>query len=236
MESELSVLLITAVSLGFVHTVVGPDHYIPFIAIARARKWSHMKVLGIVSLCGVGHILSSVVIGLIGIALGIGISSLKGFESSRGTIAGWLLLSFGFVYTVWGIKKSFKNKPHTHIHEHQTGEQHAHTHSHVDQHTHLHAQERQNITPWMLFIVFIFGPCEPLIPLLMYPASQQHWTSVLLVGIAFGLVTIATMLALTFLGLMGINLLPVGKLDRHIHAIAGLTILLCGLSIVFLGL
>jgi len=98
--SELLILSVTAVTLGFVHTIVGPDHYVPFIAIAKARNWSNTKVLSIVSLCGVGHILSSVIIGLIGIALGITISSLKMFESSRGEIAGWLLIGFGLLYMI----------------------------------------------------------------------------------------------------------------------------------------
>lgn len=109
--SELVILISTAVALGFVHTIVGPDHYVPFIAISKSRNWSNPKVLGIVSLCGLGHILSSVIIGLIGIALGITISSIEIFESSRGEIAGWLLIGFGFVYMLWGIKNLSETSP-----------------------------------------------------------------------------------------------------------------------------
>jgi len=234
--SELLILSVTAVTLGFVHTIVGPDHYVPFIAIAKARNWSNTKVLSIVSLCGVGHILSSVIIGLIGIALGITISSLKMFESSRGEIAGWLLIGFGLLYMIWGIKKSIKNKPHSHVHFHDDGSEHVHEHTHEENHLHIHTADKKNITPWMLFIIFAFGPCEPLIPLLMYPAASQNYFAVAVVTIVFGLVTIATMLGMTFLGLKGINLLPFNKLERHVHAIAGLTILVCGISIIFFSL
>ena len=34
---------ILGASLGFVHTVLGPDHYIPFIFMAKARKWTMRK-------------------------------------------------------------------------------------------------------------------------------------------------------------------------------------------------
>jgi hypothetical protein len=33
------VLLVTALSVGFMHTLLGPDHYVPFIVIGRARRW-----------------------------------------------------------------------------------------------------------------------------------------------------------------------------------------------------
>ena len=233
---ETIILLATAVSLGFVHTIIGPDHYVPFIAIAKAKNWSKMKVLAIVSLCGIGHILSSVAIGIIGIAFGIAISSVEAFESSRGEIAGWLLLSFGLIYTVWGIKRSYKNKPHTHIHNHHDGSRHDHEHSHNDNHSHVHLSKDKSMTGWLLFLIFIFGPCEPLIPLLMYPAASQNYLAVFLVTAAFGIVTISTMLAMTFLGIAGVSLLPVHRLERHVHTLAGLTILFCGVSILFLGL
>ncbi|MBI5325266.1 MAG: sulfite exporter TauE/SafE family protein [Ignavibacteriae bacterium] len=234
--SELVILISTAVTLGFIHTIVGPDHYIPFIAIAKARNWTNLKVIGIVSLCGLGHILSSVIIGLIGIALGITISSIESFESSRGEIAGWLLIGFGLLYMLWGIKKAIRNKHHSHIHFHPDGNSHEHEHTHEEEHLHIHTSEKKNITPWMLFIIFAFGPCEPLIPLLMYPAAKQNYFAVAVVTALFGIVTIATMLTMTFIGMKGINLIPMPKLERHIHALSGFAILLCGVSIIIFGL
>ena len=37
MESIL-ILVITAASIGFIHTVLGPDHYIPFVATSKAGR------------------------------------------------------------------------------------------------------------------------------------------------------------------------------------------------------
>ena len=74
----------TAATLGLVHTVIGPDHYLPFIVIGRARNWTLRKTLFVSFLAGLGHILSSVILGFLGIALGIALSKIKGLESARG--------------------------------------------------------------------------------------------------------------------------------------------------------
>jgi hypothetical protein len=40
MAIELKALILTAASIGFFHTLLGPDHYLPFIMMSWARKWS----------------------------------------------------------------------------------------------------------------------------------------------------------------------------------------------------
>ncbi len=52
----------------------------------------------------------------------------------------------------------------------------------------------------------------------------------------FGLITIGTMMTIVLVSSFGIQFLPMKKLERYTHAIAGATILICGLSIQFLGL
>ncbi len=232
----MSILILSAVSIAFVHTVIGPDHYLPFIMIAKARNWSISRTLGITFVCGVGHVLSSVILGLIGIAFGIALSRLEFIESFRGNIAAYLLIGFGFIYFIWGLKQAFKNKPHSHFHIHGDGKAHIHTHTHVGNHTHIHADETKSITPWVLFLIFVFGPCEPLIPLLMYPAAKSHWMDLTMVTIAFSIVTIGTMMVIVFLASKGLHLLTSSKIERYTHAIAGFTIFLCGMGIQFLGL
>ena len=69
MNPELKILLITALSLGFIHTVLGPDHYLPFVAMAGARKWPKLKTFFVTFLCGLGHIFSSVAIGAVALLL-----------------------------------------------------------------------------------------------------------------------------------------------------------------------
>ena len=95
---------------------------------------------------------------------------------------------------------------------------------------------KKTMTPWILFTIFVFGPCEPLIPLVMYPAAEHSITGMVLVTAVFGIITIGTMLTIVLGTLWGINFLPIGKLERYTHALAGATICISGLAIVFLGL
>ncbi len=60
---RLSVLALTAVSVGFFHTLFGPDHYLPFIVMAKAREWSFARTFWITFVSGLGHVLSSVALG-----------------------------------------------------------------------------------------------------------------------------------------------------------------------------
>lgn len=236
MSGETAVLVGTAASIAFAHTILGPDHYLPFIVLAKARQWSSVKTVVITLLCGVGHILSSVVLGFIGVALGIAVFRLEAFESFRGELAAWLLLAFGFTYFIWGIHRAIRKRPHEHPHLHEGESAHLHLHGHVAGHTHVHTANSVSLTPWILFIIFLFGPCEPLIPILMYPAAKSNMMSVALVASVFGLVTIATMLCIVLASFYGLSKLPLAKLGRYSHALAGLTILLCGSAIKFMGL
>lgn len=237
MTEELTLLTLTAASLGFVHTILGPDHYVPFITLAKASKWSISKTSFITVLCGIGHILSSVIIGAIGIAFGLALKSVEYFESIKGEIAGWLLITFGLLYLLWGIKKAFKYKPHTHFHIHNKDMVHSHEHIHSHEHTHLHQETKdKKLTPWVLFIIFIFGPCEVLIPILMYPAATSSTFSLILVTTVFGITTIATMLGIVLLSLYGLKTISFPSIERYSHVLAGFLIFSCGVAIIFMGL
>lgn len=237
MNNGLVVLYITAASIGFFHTLFGPDHYIPFIVMSRARKWSLLKTSVITFLCGLGHIASSVILGIIGIILGIGVMKLEAFEAFRGNLAGWALIGFGLAYFIWGVRRAIKNKPHRHIHTHGKIADHAHTHTHEREHAHVHDKEgKVNITPWVLFTIFVLGPCEPLIPILMYPAAKESLAGLIGVTVIFGAVTIITMLSVVIVSSLGLNLVGLKQFERYSHAVAGATICLCGLAIQFLGL
>jgi sulfite exporter TauE/SafE len=237
MTAELNALIITAASIGFFHTILGPDHYLPFIMMSWARKWSAVKTTFITLLCGLGHIGSSVVLGLIGVTLGLAVNRLEIMESVRGNGAALLLIAFVLAYFVWGLRRAYQKKSHVHSHAHATEVAHEHLHNHHREHAHVHDDKSSpSITPWVLFVIFVFGPCEPLIPVLMYPAAKNSLFGLVVVTCVFGIVTIGTMLGVVLLSRAGVNFIPLSRLQRFSHAIAGATICLCGLAIQFLGL
>ena len=245
MNSQIAILSLTAASIAFMHTIFGPDHYLPFVVLSKARKWSNIKTIWITILCGIGHVGSSILIGLIGIAAGVALSKLQYFESLRGNIAGWLFIGFGLAYAVWGLRRALKNKTHTHAHFHLNGKKHVHEHTHYVEHAHLHTGENdeptdkvdyKSLTPWILFVIFVLGPCEPLIPLVMFPALEHSTLGVVSVSVVFGIVTILTMTTIVVLMTTGISFVKLEKLEKYTHALAGSAIFLSGIAIQFLGL
>ena len=237
MSTEIKALVVMAASIGFFHTLLGPDHYLPFVMLSWARKWSGFKTALVTFLCGLGHIGSSVVLGLIGVSVGIAINKLEFVEGFRGNVAAWLLIAFGLAYLAWGLRRAYRTHSHEHSHSHPGAAAHAHSHDHQSEHVHIHNSNASvSIAPWALFIVFVFGPCEPLIPILMYPAAKNSLYGLILVTVVFGTATIGTMLGVVLLARAGVNFIPITRLQRYSHAIAGATILLCGLAIQFLGL
>lgn len=237
MTQEIAILSITAASIGFFHTIFGPDHYLPFIVMAKSRQWSYLKTSIITIICGLGHVLSSVILGLFGIMLGVAVAKLELVESVRGEWAAWALISFGLMYTVYGIHQAVVNKPHTHFHVHSDGSAHAHEHKHHKEHAHLHDEHiLAKPVPWALFVIFVLGPCEPLIPILMYPAVTHSFAGMVIVASIFSVVTIATMLGMVLIGVFGLNIVPFKKMERYSHALAGFFILMCGCAMQFLGL
>ena len=232
--TELHILLTTAMSLAFIHTLIGVDHYLPFVVLSRANNWSTKKTMLIVFSCGTGHVLSSVILGLVGITLAAGISLMVGIQEIRGDVATYFLIAFGLIYTIYGIRQSFKTKPHSHATLDGAGI--THTHSENGENHKPGEQEAKRTTNifWGLFILFVLGPCEPLIPVLMYPAATHDTFTLISVITLFAVCTIATMLLITFLGIKSIRLLKLDKLERYSQVIAGSTLLLCGIGLLLL--
>lgn len=238
---EALTLCATAFTVGAVHTILGPDHYVPFAAMARAGNWSIPRTLAVTAACGLGHVAGSVAIGLVGLGLGIALMRLESLESFRGDTAGWLLIGFGLAYLVWGLVRAFRTHSgghgHAHVHAHADGTVHTHEHDHHGAHLHVHQAAADEAgatavwTPWILFLLFAFGPCEPLIPLLMYPAAKASPWAVAGVVAAFTAATVVTMLGAVLVLRSGAEFIRIPHLDRFAHAFAGLAILACGLLV-----
>ena len=235
MTEGIAFLCGTAATIAVLHTLLGPDHYLPFVAMARAGRWSIRKTVLITVLCGIGHVLGSVALGFVGIALGVAVLELETIEAVRGDLAGWALIAFGLVYLVWGIRRAIRNQPHTHVHAHADGSTHVHVHVHDDDHGHAHedaaAEKAPSMTPWVLFTIFVFGPCEPLIPILMYPAAKGNLWGVVLVAAVFSLCTITTMTVVVLAACRASEFLLFRHFERYAHATAGLVVLACGLAV-----
>tara|TARA_R110002049_G_scaffold285698_4_gene466950 strand:+ start:67534 stop:68268 length:735 start_codon:yes stop_codon:yes gene_type:complete len=240
MSAEFSVLVATAFSVGLIHTLLGPDHYVPFVAMSRTNGWSLKKTFSVTAMCGIGHVAGSILIGAVGLFFGTVLMRLEMLEAIRGETAAWLLIGFGLAYLSWGILAAIRDIPHTHLHSHADGTVHSHLHHHNFEHRHVHQADEitggghrtaGSMTPWLLFVIFAFGPCEVLIPLLMYPAAEADVFSVIAVLIAFSFATIGTMLVVVMASVFGLRFVAIPTLHRYSHALAGFAVLVCGICV-----
>jgi sulfite exporter TauE/SafE len=232
MHSELTLLIITAITISCLHTFSGPDHYLPFVALSRSRNWTMSRTVFWTIICGIGHVGSSVLLGLAGIAVGWSLSKLSWLENIRGGFAAWALLLFGLIYTLWGLYQAKLNRPHKHFDINDDGSMYVFEHQHGEA---VLPKNRYPVTPWVMFFIFAMGPSEPMIPLLSYPAAKNSLLGISSLIIVYVFSTVLTMVVMVILGFYGIAYFKAGKVERYVHALGGLTILICGIGMVFMG-
>ena len=209
----MGVLLTSAVSVAFFHSLA-PDHWLPFVALAKASGWPMRRLAWVTTLAGIGHVVSSLVLGFVGLWAGLVIHHLEGAEAGRGHVGIWLLIGFGVAYALWGFKHA----------------QHPHPHISVEEAVKAYAVRRM----WMLFAIFVFGPCEPLIPL-MFVASRQGLSMVWAISAVFSVVTIAMVVGQSCLSYAGARLIEAPWMSRYAHMLAGLVIVLTAVAVMLLG-
>ena len=233
MVPELNTLIIAAISISVLHTLTGPDHYIPFIAIGKAKNWTLGRTLFWTVICGIGHVLSSVLLALGGVALGFSLSKLSWFEEVRGGLAAWALFIFGFIFLIIGLYQAYRNKKHKHFDVYEGGEVYVYEHRHNQ--GPVMPSERRKVTPWVLLVIFLLGPCEPMIPLLTYPAILNSTTGIIIITAVFLFFTLLMMVIMVVLGYYGYSLIKTEFLEKYMTAIAGGAIVVCAAGMIFLG-
>lgn len=213
-------LVLAAATVGALHTMA-PDHWMPFAALARARHWSPARAARTTILCGFGHVTVSALLGILAAFAGLGIIQIIGGRLA--SLATWLLMAFGTVYLIWGIRRSLRRDPLAVIHPHD----HHHAHGH---HDHDHG-----LTEWSLFLLFSADPCVAVMPMI-FAAAGAGWPAVVAVVIAYELATIATMVVLVTLAHAGTRALRAPWIDRYGDAIAGAVIVSVGAAMAVLGI
>lgn len=217
MERSFFVLLFSTFFIAVIHALA-PDHWMPFIMIGNAQKWSKTKLMTATFLAGLGHVGSSIILGVVGIALGIGLLKIKGIVESVAKVGGILLIGFGIFYMLWGLK---------HMKDEHT--------SYLSADRDKLNKKRGIISTWTLIAIFVLGPCEALIPL-MFIATFYGWLGIVTITLSFSVMTILMMMVQTILAYVGIQKIHLEALHKFSHAIAGAIIALTGIIVMILGI
>lgn len=165
----MTALILSAIVLGAAHALA-PDHWLPFAALARIRGWSSRRLAVNTLLAGSAHLLSGLVLGGAGLALGASLFELAGWESERAAWMSNLLIGFGLLMALLGAKRAFAARFEP-----------------------VPPQNR-DARYWTLFALVLFGPCEPLLPLAA-ASRPLGWSATALAVGAFCAATLCMMLA-----------------------------------------
>lgn len=133
-------------------------------------------------------------------------------SDNRGDVAAYALIGLGGAYLLWALRHRWQHK-------------------HGAEHAHFPAADSKGISVWVLFIIFVLGPCEALLPILT-ASSVLGMSAVVSCTLIFSIATIATMMLAVTLGVLGINALRFKRLEAYAHEIAGGTIMACGVAII----
>jgi nickel/cobalt exporter len=213
-ETLFSTLALTAVSIGSLHTAA-PDHWVPFAALSRARGWSARRTAGVTLVCGFGHVTVSALFGLLGLFFGLRL--LRSVGGRMGAVAPLLLVGFGVLYALWGLRRAAAPRLH------------GHAHSHYD-----HVHDPSRASAWTLFLLFSADPCVAVVPL-MFASAPLGAARTLAIVVLYEAATLATMLVFVLPARAGARLLRAPWLDRYGDAAAGGLIAIVGLVVAGLG-
>ena len=134
-------LLAAAAGVGFGHAIL-PDHWVPLAVVGRTRRYPLSRIARLSSLAGVAHVLVSIVLGAVIIAIGLQFRST--IEHAQDTIIGCILIATGIGFFVLELTG---HGHHHGDHDHHHGDHDHHDHGDPDRPTHHgyghhHADER----------------------------------------------------------------------------------------------
>ncbi len=120
MSSTGPALLVAAAGVGFGHAIL-PDHWVPLAVLGRTRRYPLSRVARLSGLAGIAHVLVSLILGAVIIAVGLQFRS--SIQSAQDTIIGWILIATGIGFAVLELTGHDHDHNHNHnAHDHTDGE------------------------------------------------------------------------------------------------------------------
>lgn len=194
MSSTGPALLAAAAGVGFGHAIL-PDHWVPLAVLGRTRRYPLSRIARLSGLAGVAHVLVSLVLGAVIIAIGLQFRS--AIQSAQDTIIGCVLIATGLGFAVLELS----GHGHSHDHEHEHG--HSHDHDHDD---HGEREPRQGGVRGLAAVMVPFGaaasPDLTILPVFLAATTAGVATAVGSL-VVFAAVTIGTIVGLTLTAARG---------------------------------
>jgi nickel/cobalt transporter (NicO) family protein len=183
-------LLAAAAGVGFGHAIL-PDHWVPLAVLGRTRRYPLSRVARLSGLAGVAHVLVSIILGAVIIAVGLQFRSTV--EHAQDTIIGCILIATGVGFLLLELT----GHGHHHDHEHHDHEHHDHEHGHGHAHGRL-----SGVAAVMVPFGAAASPDLTILPVFLAATTAGVATAVGSVVI-FAAVTIGTIMGLTLAAARG---------------------------------
>jgi ABC-type nickel/cobalt efflux system permease component RcnA len=179
-------LLAAAAGVGFGHAVL-PDHWVPLAVLGRTRRYPLSRVARLSGLAGIAHVLVSIVLG--GVIIAVGLQFRSTVEHAQDTIIGCILIATGIGFLI--LELTGRGHHHDHDHDHHHDLDHHDHHHHGPEHRHRHG---------LAAVMVPFGaaasPDLTILPVFLAATTAGAATAIGTVVI-FAAVTIGTIVGLT---------------------------------------
>ncbi len=216
MSATTPALLAAAAGVGFGHAIL-PDHWVPLAVLGRARRYPLSKVARLSGLAGVAHVLLSIVLGAVIIAIGLQFRSTV--QGAQDTIIGCLLVATGVGFAIFELS----GHGHSHNHDH-------HDLDHHHDHGHDRSQDRRGLRGLAAVMVPFGAAASPdltILPVFLAATTVGIPTAIGSLAI-FASVTIATIVALTLTAAKGGYQIKGQWLDRWGNGITAVVLVVIG--------
>lgn len=219
-------------TVAFFHAAL-PTHWLPFVVTARAQRWDRLKTLAVTAFAGLGHVLITLLLGILVIWLGMRVDRLTG--SIFPLLGGGLLMVVGLFYVYRGaVGRHVHLVPgaHGHDHSHYDHEHCAHNEvEHVLAHPPQPTSDRAAIAS--LFTLLTLSPCEAFLPVYV-SAARYGWRGFALASAVLTVATIAGMVCFTALTMAGLERFRLSALEKYEGIILGCVLIFLGIAFVVL--
>ena len=197
-------LIVSALTISVLHALL-PDHWLTFVLVGSAQRWSKRKIIRLVFLAGGGHVLLTTMLGLVIASIAKGLLPYLGYLETYVTSV--VLIILGLIYIALGI-------------------------AHRGDHYHHKSGLSDKATETSLFLMLTLSPCEAMIPV-FFAASTLGWDSLLIMSLVATLGTISGMVILTYLGLEGYRRIHFPWLEKNERTAIGVILLALGVFTMF---
>jgi nickel/cobalt exporter len=215
-DRSVGALLTFTFVIAALHALI-PSHWLAFVLVGRAQRWTHGRTLAIAALAGAGHIVTTIALGLI---LTVGGKALhkvlpEGLDHAAASV---LLVALGLYFI-------FRARRGDHVC--------AHPHDHEGEEKFEQRLEADMTAVGALVLGLTLSPCLELLPVFL-AAAGLSWTMLLVVSLVMTLTTLSIMLLLVWLTLHGLERLNLRWLEKNEGVLIGGILIALGVVILLL--